>query len=84
MRSTATLEAMSVLTYLSIVLLGQAVFAAICGVSLSMLAAALRIWPSNLLRTQMKGASKVAKTSAIDHPDELAELLNEEYADLCR
>lgn len=49
-----------------------------------MLAAALRIWPSNLLRTQMKGASKVAKTSAIDHPDELAELLNEEYADLCR
>lgn len=84
MPSPATLKMMSVLTYIAVVLLGQAVCAAMCGVALVTLAAAFRIWPSKLLREQMIDSSEGAKTSAIDHPNELEELSSRECTDLSR
>ncbi len=80
-RRRQPLKVMSVLTYIAVVLVGQAAFAAMCGVALLTLAAAFRIWPSELLGDD---SSESAKTSAIDHPDELEEFLSREYADLSR
>lgn len=84
MPPTATLNVMSVLTYIAVVLVGQAVFAAMCGVALLALAAAFRIWPSKLLREQTNDSPESTRTSAIDHSDELEEFLNGEYAELSR
>lgn len=83
-RRRQPLKVMSVLTYIAVVLVGQAAFGAMCGVALLTLAAAFRIWPSKLLREQTGDSSESAKTSVIDHPDELEEFLSGEYADLSR
>lgn len=80
MPSTATIRVMTVQTYIEIVLVGQAVFAAICGGALLMVAAAFRIWPSKLLPKQMNDSPESTKTSAVDHQDEPEEFLSGEYA----
>lgn len=66
---------MSVLTYIAVVLVGQAVFAALCGAAWLVVAVAVKMWPSKLLAT---------KTSEIDDLDDLEEFLNAEYANLSR
>ena len=67
-----------------LLVVGQAVFAAMCAVALLMVAAALRIWPSKLLRNQMNNSPDSVATSAIDHSDELEELLAKGYQGLSR
>lgn len=88
MPSAATLKVMPAPTVIAAVLLGQVIFAAMCGVAWLMLAAAFRIWPSKLLRDQIKGSPDSETISATNRPDEPKgepeEFLDGGYADLTR
>jgi len=59
-----------------------AVFAAICGVALLVLAAVRRVWSSKLLQTQMHSSREGRQISANPRSDELEAPPTRGYADL--
>jgi hypothetical protein len=59
-----------------------AVFAAICGVALLVLAAVRRVWSSKLLQTEMHSSREDRQISANPRLDELEALPTRGYANL--